>query len=215
MRNYLRNLWPRVWAVLQTEITVALVKEHSFSIFLGLLSVYAVTIVYLLAWPYNPIRIDDLNLSKTEVAQGEELCFQFQGEKLLPVPVKVIIELVNGEAIHIMSYEANNPVGEKFKARCFDVPYNVKPNRYQLRWSGGYQVNPLRTILRTKLSEWITVTKGTWLQGIQGKTGKTGKQGMEGPKGDKGDKGGISLFGEGKQGVQGVPGKNCTGKNCK
>jgi hypothetical protein len=140
-------------------------------------------------YPYQPIRVDKFCIDKTVVTHGEKVCFRFEGEKFMPVPVNVLIELANGENIEIMKYTSNNPVGTTFKQRCFLMPHHVIPNRYQIRWTGVYPVNALNR--KTVSSQWITVVSDPLTKGEKGDPGPQGKQGA------KGDKGGFS-FGGGK-----------------
>ena len=182
------------------------IKRTLFTLFIGLLFVYVCVVAYWLWWPYNPIRIDEVKVDKDIVATGERICFQIAGEKFMPVQVKVIVELVNGESMHIVSYDSNVPVGDKFIPRCFIVPYSIIPRQYQIRWTGGYQVNMLRVVTKRALSKWITIVDGL----EQGRRGEAGKTGEKGDKGDKGEKGGISIFGRGEtgeRGPRGFPGK--------
>jgi hypothetical protein len=157
-----------------------------------LLAILTLVVLYggILAWfPYNPLRLDSFTLDKTEVCRGEKVCFKITGEKFYPVPVHVSVELINGESIAIVNYVSNHPVGEGFKPRCFNIPYHIEPKKYQLRWTGVYQMNAFNYVRRTALSEWITIRPGTaFLRGDKGDTGKTGA------KGDKGDKGGLKLW---------------------
>jgi hypothetical protein len=112
---------------------------------------------YQLWWPVEILRIDSVKVFQTEIKRGDLLTFQFTGEKLLPLPVHANIELINGERIAIMAYTSNNPVGTVFSRRSFIVPYHILPGRYQIKWTGVYEVNALRTITLTTKSEGITI----------------------------------------------------------
>jgi hypothetical protein len=154
---------------------------------------YTVTILvifgavgYQLFWPYNPIRVDRINIDKAVVAHGEKICFQFEGAKFMPVPVNVIIELVNGESFEIMKYSSNNAVGTKFKKRCFIVPHHIPPTKYQLKWSGVYPINALRHIPKSKLSDWIEVVEANSVLGSKGEKGEQVDPGRPGKDGKAG-----------------------------
>jgi hypothetical protein len=172
------------------------INEYGFAILLGFLVIYSGTLMWWLLYPYKPMRVDKFNVYHEGelIHHGDMVCFQFEGAKLMSIPASIVIELVNGEAIFIMAYTSNNPVGTTFKKRCFIMPYHINPARYQLRWSGTYSTNPLRDIRMVTYSEYIDVANGG-LKGEKGDTGKqgkigvTGKQGIQGYKGDKGDKG--------------------------
>ena len=105
------------------------------------------------ALPANPMRIDSFKIDRAEVKQGEKICFLFQGEKFLALPVKVTVEMVNGEGIEVMSYTSNNPVGTLFKKRCFIVPYSAEPGKYFLRWTGTWPVNPIQSVTKVVRSD--------------------------------------------------------------
>ncbi|MFH0798395.1 MAG: collagen-like protein [Candidatus Woesearchaeota archaeon] len=216
----MRNFLAKAWNILNADIgvmircAIELIKRYPITVTIMLLAsltgvvfVYLVMLSYILWYPFAPIRVDKILLgyqittngenafypfanNKAEVGQGDELCFKFEGEKFMAIPVHVVIELVNGEGIAIMSYDSNNPPGTKFKHRCFDIPYSVKARRYQLRWSGTYPVHSLRNIYYTKLSDWVEVYKTEiFKRGLKGDKGAMGKQGITGAKGFKGDKG--------------------------
>jgi hypothetical protein len=173
------------------------IKGYLFDVFLIVVSLYAIVLLFLALWPSDPIRVDSISLNKTTVEQGKEICFKFEGEKYHPIPVAATIELVNGESVALMNYTSNNPVGGPFKWRCFSIPYHVPPGKWQLRWTGRYQMNPLRHVIKTKDSGWFEVTEG-WVNGLQGARGIQGEKGARGIQGEKGDKGGVSLFGKGR-----------------
>ena len=119
---------------------------------------------YWLLWPYNPIRIDEFIVDKETATQGEKVCFYFKGEKLLNMPARVILELVDGEAIEIMRYEANNPVGCILKSRCFNVPYSIMPKAYTIKWTGTYDVNHIRKVRKIVESKPILITENKRLK---------------------------------------------------
>jgi hypothetical protein len=108
-------------------------------------------------YPYEPIRIEQIEINKTVVQRGEAIMFHFKGEKLMAVPVHATIELVNGERIAAISYTSNNPPGDKFPWRRFIVPYTAIPGKYRIKWTGVYEVNPIRSIVVMKYSDPIEV----------------------------------------------------------
>jgi hypothetical protein len=135
-------------------------------------------VAYLALYPYDPLRIDKIVPDKTTVCRGGDLCFQFEGEKFYDIPTNVVIELINGEVYGVMAYSSNSPKGKVFKKRCFIVPYNIKPNTYQIRWTGVYEFNALNHVRKTAKSEFITVTDQ--MKGIKGDRGPVGPRGPKG-----------------------------------
>jgi hypothetical protein len=129
------------------------VKDFMFWILFGFLTLSASMVLFLTWYPYNPITVDKITISKEVVSRGECLSFQFHGEKHYPVPVDVTIELVDGVSYFIMSYSSNNPVGNKFKARPFIIPHHIIPGKYKLRWTGVYTMNALNIVRVKKLSQ--------------------------------------------------------------
>jgi hypothetical protein len=144
----------------------------------GILLVGTIMAVY----PYKPLRVDSFRLDKTVATHGEKVCILVTGEKLMDVPVHILIELVDGESYEIMRYGSNTPPGDKFKPRSFIVPHHIKPGMYRVRWTGVYPVNALNHVRYTFLSEYIEIKDETEIVGKQG------------PKGEKGDRGGFSIF---------------------
>jgi hypothetical protein len=130
---------------------------------------------YLTWWPYNPIRVDGIKVCQSEVRRGEVIYFTFKGEKFMNITSHITIELVNGERMLIMSYDSNTPPGEAFKKRSFIVPYHIQPGRYQLVWTGVYNINPIRDIIKTTKSDFITITDEEPLRGLRGFRGEKGK----------------------------------------
>jgi hypothetical protein len=121
--------------------------------FIGLIGTGLVMALY----PYEPLRLDKFLTDRTEAAPGDKICFQFVGEKFYAVPVYASVELVNGEAIAIMSYTANAPAGEPFKKRCFVVPSCTESTYYKIRWTGTWPMNILNNVRRVYYSGWIKV----------------------------------------------------------
>jgi hypothetical protein len=160
----------------------------------GTLLSIGVYIIALSLWPYDPLRIDDFSVSKKEVCRGEEICFRIVGEKFYSIPVRVSVELIDGENIAIINYVSNNPKGKGFPPRCFNIPYHIKPKIYHIRWTGVYEMNAFNQIRVVRISEPITILPSPKL--LRGERGDTGKQGE---KGMRGERGGISLFGEGSK----------------
>jgi hypothetical protein len=199
-----------VWEVLNTDITWEGIKVTAVISFTVACFFFTVALGWMLWYPYDPIRIDSLDVDITEAHVGDPICFKLVGEKFMPVPVHVIVELVNGEGVPITNYRSNVPVGTKFKGRCFNIPMHIRTNTYQVKWSGSYAINGLRNITKEVFSKPIHITnpliKG--IQGIQGIPGKPGKSTtiIFYGKGEKGD--------TGKQGERGFSGKNCYGANC-
>lgn len=110
-----------------------------------------------LFYPYQPIRVDEIKIFQKELQRGDELTFQFIGEKLMDIPVHATVELENGERIAAITYSSHNPVGTLFRKRTFIVPSHTVPGKYRIKWTGVYEVNPLRSITVVKHSDWITV----------------------------------------------------------
>jgi hypothetical protein len=158
-------------------------KDPLWYIFMGIVIASFCTAIYWRLWPYDPIRIDKFCVDKTVVSRGEEICFVFKGEKLLPLPAHIVVDLVNGETIPIMTYQSNNKVGPILSPRCFIMPSHVKLRKdYRIKWTATYNPNPIRIIIEDGLSDPIEVIDSTngnqgkqGIQGIQGKPGKDAK----------------------------------------
>jgi hypothetical protein len=198
MRDLIKHLFEhKILTVILTMLVCLVIVLLINSVTLGIHTFY----------PYEPIRIDRLDIDKTECSVGDTVCVQMVGEKLLPLPVRVTLSLVNGSSITIETYWSNSPVGNKFRSRCFNVPFHIATNWYQVQWDGAYPINNNRTVYKQVLSKPIYVTNN--LRGsLRGDTGKTG---LTGDKGEKGDTGGISIFGKGERGEmgpRGYPGKD-------
>jgi hypothetical protein len=102
---------------------------------------------YWLFWPYEIIRLGKFCVDTFQVEQGREICFVFEGEKLIDLPGEVLLELVNGHVETIKSYKVQNRPGEKLKKRCISIPYQAKPEKdYHLRWTVTYHPNPIRSV---------------------------------------------------------------------
>ena len=113
--------------------------------------------IFQLVWPFNPVRVDRVCVMEKEIARGDVLHFQFHGEKYLDIPVHATVELVNGENVGAMSYVSHNPPGNVFKPRSFVVPYHMMPGKYKLKWTGVYEISPIRTVTKTYYTEEIMV----------------------------------------------------------
>jgi hypothetical protein len=161
-----------------------------FLILLGTLAALIISVSVMAWYPYNPLRVDEFYIDKSEVCQGEKVCFRVLGEKFYAKPVKVTVELVNGEGYFMVSYGANNPVGTSFPPRCFSIPYHVTPDLYRIRWTGVYEMNAFNYVTVVVYSKWLRV----YLGGLESRRGEQGPRGKKGAKGDKGDRGGIKLW---------------------
>ena len=157
-------------------------------------------VMWMSLYPYKPMRIDHLAIDKTAATVGDSLCIQMVGEKLLPVPVHVSIELVNGYGIAIANYDSNTAIGTTFKPRCFNIPMHIETSTYRVRWTGTYILNEFRRITLVVYSEPIHITNH-WYKGIQGIQGIQGKRGVQGKTGN------VSIFGKGDKGDRGPRGK--------
>lgn len=208
-----------MWAVLHIVVTREVVLswykhviKAALSIVLLFGAVFALILFYWSMYPYEVLRIDSFNIDKEVVLQGERVCFQFEGEKYYDVSDTATVELVNGEAIRIMTYLANTPKGTVFKVHCFNIPYEVSPDQYQIRWTGKWKMNPIREVSETVNSKVITVMEEKRLKGLPGDPGQRGAKGergatgLTGDRGAKGDTGAVSLFGRGAKGPKGDPG---------
>jgi hypothetical protein len=214
MKAYFKILAGSAWEILTADITWEIVKLTALLSFTVACFFFTIVLGWMLWYPYEPIRIDALHIDKTEARVGELLCFTMVGEKLMPIPVRVAVELVDGEGVGIVNYWSNVPMGLKFKERCFNIPMHIKTNHYQVKWTGTYSVNGLRNITKEVLSKPIYITNHlmTDLKGRQGRRGEKGVQGTQGRQGDRGKSGGVSLFGKGEKGDTGAAGKPC--KEC-
>ena len=186
-------------------------KDILFWMMFVVLGVVLCGVLWIAIYPYNPSRIDKIEVDKTNIARGERLRYTVIGEKFMDLPAAITIELINGESYPMMSYTGNMPVGKLKRSRTFIIPTHIIPGRYRVSYTGVYPVNGIRHITRKQQSEWITVTPEI-NHGTQGVQGVQGKQGIQGKPG------GISLFGKGEPGPQGKtgrPGKSCSGDSCK
>ena len=168
-------------------------KDTFFFLLLIILISGMAVVMWKTIYPYNPIRIDSLIVNQTEAVVGDRICIQIVGEKFMPIPVHVSIELINSVGIAIMNYDSNVPVGITFKPRCFNIPMHVDTATYRVRWTGTYVVNEFRHITKMVYSGPIHITNH-WYRGEQG---KQGIQGVQGKQGIQGKRGGVSLFGKG------------------
>jgi hypothetical protein len=134
--------------------------NKAISILIGLLLVLIAIIVgsFVVAlYPYEPLRVDKFIVDKDVAKRGEKVCFQFEGEKYYDVYTEATVELVNGEAFHIMSYSLNMTKGTDFKQRCFMIPASICPSGYRIRWTGSFDINPLNHPKRVFYSDLIEV----------------------------------------------------------
>ena len=121
--------------------------------FAGLLAYSA----YSLWYPVDPFDIKSLTVDKQVINRGETFCFTIVGEKNINIPVHVVVELINDENITLVSYVANNPMGKLRKKRCIVMPYHIIPGKYQLKWSGIYEVNSIRSVPKQIISDYFVV----------------------------------------------------------
>lgn len=185
MKEFILKYAPRVlfdlFLVVSTVSTIGII---CFFAYLSFVSLY----------DYQPVRVDRIDLSKTEARRGEEVCLKFAGEKLMPVPVQVSIDLVDGVSTNIMHYSSNIPPGTEFPSRCFVVPYNARLGKNHIQWTGVYRINFIRNVERVMRSSPLTILPALGERGEKGEQGMQGEHGERGAKGDPGK--GITLFGK-------------------
>lgn len=109
-----------------------------------LVAIVMVIILYSLFFPYEPVDIK-IFVKNPIVRPGEEITLSLIGNKKIPIPVEVFIELVDGGNYPVMTYFENNPVGEFNKTKKFIIP-NIRPGAYKVRWTGKYKVNFIREV---------------------------------------------------------------------
>ena len=74
--------------------------------------------LWLAFWPFEPIRVDGIPISKTSVHRGGEICFDLKAEKLLPFPAETQIDIVNSISVPLFNYSSNamdDVIYEEFK----------------------------------------------------------------------------------------------------
>lgn len=135
-----------------------LLKEVIFWGIIGITTAIGLYLIILAAYSYKPLVVESVVPDEQVVCRGEELCFIFRGEKFYDVPAYVTVELVNGERYVVMNYASNTPKGSIFRKRCFFVPYHVKPAKYQIVWTGSYQMNAFNIVHVRANSDWVEVT---------------------------------------------------------
>lgn len=134
-------------------------KELAIGLLLVMLSGFISYYIWATTYPYNPIRMEKIIMSKTVMHPGECGTYQFSGEKLMDLPVDVTVNITNGANILLMTYTSHNPVGTKFVPRRFTLPHNLHSGRYRIMWEGIYSINGLRSVNKRYYSEWITVVR--------------------------------------------------------
>ena len=157
------------------------------------LMIYACTVVYWLAFPYKVIDVNSITIQNTDkvVKQGGVLIYKIDYAKHMDIVGTVHRQLVNTYTITYSDTVAMSPVGAKVTNTHLPIPEYASPGTYHLLWKVKYQVNPMRSIIVTVLSDEFFVVRGdhpgdkgekwdtgaTWKEGPQGEQGETGKSG--------------------------------------
>ncbi len=137
------------------------IKEKSCSWIRKLISVilviFLLVILFMMFFPYKPIDINKLCLNKTSAIRGEEVLFLLDANKNMDILVNANLELVDGVSYGLFSYTTYHSRLKRPRWRSFVVPSHIKPGKYQLRWTGVYQVNCLNTVIVSTVSDWIDI----------------------------------------------------------
>lgn len=122
------------------------------NILLAVMLVMFFYVMYKMWYPYEPVKAARVLVNSTSLHRGDVIGFLLDGEKMLPVPVEITIELTNGENYPIMHYHSNLPVGKLYKWRHFIIPLHVIPGKYRVHWTGVYEMNAVNTVRRSYYS---------------------------------------------------------------
>jgi hypothetical protein len=137
------------------------VKDKAFWVIFSLLVISMGYMVSIAAWPYKPVRVDSIIIDKEEAKRGDEVCFQFYGEKFYDIPTEITVELVNGERFEVAKYTSCTTPGVTFKPRCFIVPSNINIDSYRVQWTGVNYMNALNKVTTKGFSDnWIKIKGG-------------------------------------------------------
>jgi hypothetical protein len=130
--------------------------------FLILFVLYSVVVGIWLFFPYSPILVQTpiqiMNPGK-QVRAGEILTYKIKYEKLMNVSGTLTRKLINSYKIDLSDSVASAPIGKDCDQVKVTVPRYADPGTYYLWWHVEYQVNPLRTIPVSVMSEKFEVIK--------------------------------------------------------
>ena len=123
---------------------------------------YGSVVGFWLFYPYEPIIIDIpikiMNLDK-QVKAGELLIYKIKYIKKMDISGNLTRKLVNSYKMDLADSVANAPIGSDCDQIKILVPKFADPGKYYLWWSCEYQVNPIRKITVTAVSEKFEVVK--------------------------------------------------------
>jgi len=119
-----------------------------------------VFVAWLILWPFEPIRVDAIQIDKKIVKRGGEICFDLVGEKLLSAPAETQIDITNSINVPLFNYKSNASVG-KLKSRpyCSFVPNRTEYGENRIRYRFTHYILGIRPVVTEAYSEPFEVTK--------------------------------------------------------
>jgi hypothetical protein len=121
-------------------------------------------------WPFDPLIDVKTAVTNQEVRSGGEQCFNVSAYKTMDAPTDVIVELVNGERIPIMSFHSIEPKGYFKINRCFNIPTQLSANKYSVKLTAKYHINPLRDVTEVSTSDCFQIVKPTMKKNVSDNT---------------------------------------------
>lgn len=134
-------------------------KKCASVLFLSLYALFS----FWLFWPYNPIEINDIKIlnPNKEIAPDGFLIYEMDIDKKLPLAATIHKQLINDFIITYSSIYSNIPVGKRKMKVKIKIPKSAELGDYVFKWEGVYQVNPIRKVSVSFISDSFVV-KNSW-----------------------------------------------------
>ena len=105
-------------------------------------------------YPYEPIVINSITIDQTKpIRAGEDFVYTIDYIKNTDKSCLIALQLTNGFSRIYTPFISNQPPGHKIVKISKEIPSRIDSGEYRLKWSGTYQMNPIRTITITTWSE--------------------------------------------------------------
>lgn len=110
------------------------------------LSAYAY-IIYCIFFPWRVFEFVTPVKPVMPVHQGELMLYEMNVIKYQNIPAHSVLSLIGGKyTIHLDDHPSNMPVGKRLTESAVMIDMDVPVGVYKLRWSGTWEVNPLRKV---------------------------------------------------------------------
>lgn len=134
------------------------IAAYASFITLGLSFIFLALIFIWAAFPYKTLEIKGIHLVERSVKAGGMLHYTVNYCKYIDAPAETSRAFINGIVFTTPTLITNNPTGCYQNVHRIEVPSELPSGTYKIRSVYTYQVNPIREMSITSVTESFKIT---------------------------------------------------------